>query len=231
MWWQHVPLMAEARPLLQFGKQRMARGSDWGRREGRDTSAFSRHPLRVQTRVNPQWRFNGLEDCNPPMSKLSVCVRVCVFEITLEHLSSILHGNSWWMDDGFITAQWALGLILWVAEGEIETSLCIRDHSLDSAVWSASIHFAFLFQHQVRQSAALQTSMRPKRWCTQPPKEQKEKNRKMLDFTLLRVKPFIHQLILGWTGNASVYALCRPKRTKKKNLEQVEHRWSMWELC
>lgn len=49
-----------------------------GREEARDTSGsvwsvFSRHPLRVQTRVNPQWKFNGLEDFNCPMSNMIVC--------------------------------------------------------------------------------------------------------------------------------------------------------------
>lgn len=67
---------------------------------------------------------------------MNVCL--CVFVTTLEHLSSILHSNSWWIDDGFITAQWALGLggILGRGglKGETETSPSIKIHSFDSVV-------------------------------------------------------------------------------------------------
>lgn len=88
-WFPETAFVFKGRkPVSYRGKETKWRSKGWalhgrlGWGEGTSGSVWSvlcRRPLRVHTRVGHQWRFNGLEDCNPPISTW-MCVLVCVFQ-------------------------------------------------------------------------------------------------------------------------------------------------------
>lgn len=76
----------------------------WGGRHiWRRTIECCRHPLRVQTRAKPQWKLNGLEDCNPPMSNECVCdnsaasLPFCIATAG----ERMIDDRFWWLSSGF----------------------------------------------------------------------------------------------------------------------------------
>lgn len=115
-----------AAPGHARGRWRSWNGRDWARVPGEANLMFhySEYTIRGWLTITPATEEGGthlarawhplkgfkhglamLQDDQPSKEEMSGC-----WWAALEHLPSTLHGNNSWLDDGFIAAQWALGL-------------------------------------------------------------------------------------------------------------------------